>query len=40
MFAQNRHDKNKLYSLHAPDVECIAKGKYAPVSPRSIRRLY
>jgi len=24
---QRRHDKNKLYSLHAPEVECIAKGK-------------
>jgi hypothetical protein len=24
---QQRHDKNKLYTLHAPDVECIAKGK-------------
>jgi len=24
---QQRHDKNKLYSLHAPEVECIAKGK-------------
>ena len=25
--AQNRGDKNKLYSLHAPEVSCIAKGK-------------
>ena len=24
---QERHSKNKLYSLHAPEVECIAKGK-------------
>ena len=24
---QLRHDKNKLYALHAPEVECIAKGK-------------
>ena len=24
---QQRHDKNKLYALHAPDVECIGKGK-------------
>ncbi len=24
---QNRHDKNKLYALHAPEVECISKGK-------------
>jgi IS5 family transposase len=25
--AQQRHDKNKLYALHAPEVECIGKGK-------------
>ncbi len=24
---QRRHDKNKVYSLHAPEVECISKGK-------------
>ncbi len=24
---QQRHDKNKLYALHAPEVVCIAKGK-------------
>ena len=24
---QKRDDKQKLYSLHAPEVECIAKGK-------------
>jgi len=24
---QQRHDKNKLYSLWAPEVECIYKGK-------------
>jgi IS5 family transposase len=24
---QRRNDKNKLYSLHAPEVECIGKGK-------------
>jgi IS5 family transposase len=24
---QQRHDKNKLYALHAPEVQCIAKGK-------------
>ena len=24
---QEKHDKNKLYSCHAPEVECIAKGK-------------
>lgn len=27
IFSQNRSDKNKLYSLQAPEVECIAKGK-------------
>lgn len=27
LHAQQRQDKNKLYSLHAPEVECIAKGK-------------
>ena len=27
ILTQQRHDKNKLYSLHAPEVECIAKGK-------------
>lgn len=27
LLAQKRHDKHKLYSLHAPEVECIAKGK-------------
>lgn len=27
LLAQNRTDKNKLYSLHAPEVECIARGK-------------
>ena len=25
--AQQRHDKGKLYALHAPEVVCIAKGK-------------
>lgn len=25
--AQQRHDKNKIYSVHEPDVQCIAKGK-------------
>jgi IS5 family transposase len=24
---QQRHDKKKVYSVHAPEVECIAKGK-------------
>jgi len=27
LLQQKRHDKNKLYSLHTPEVECIAKGK-------------
>ena len=25
--AQRTKDKNKLYALHAPEVECIAKGE-------------
>jgi IS5 family transposase len=25
--SQRPHDKNKLYALHAPEVECIGKGK-------------
>ena len=25
--AQQRDDKNKVYSMHAPEVECLAKGK-------------
>jgi len=27
LHVQNREDKKKVYSLHAPEVECIAKGK-------------
>ncbi len=27
IFNQQRNDKNKVYSVHAPEVECIAKGK-------------
>jgi IS5 family transposase len=27
LHAQKREDKNKVYSIHAPEVECIAKGK-------------
>ena len=27
LLTQKRHDKNKRYSLHAPEVECISKGK-------------
>lgn len=27
LLAQKRNDKKKLYSIHAPEVECIAKGK-------------
>lgn len=27
ILSQQRHDKSKAYSVHAPEVECIAKGK-------------
>lgn len=27
LLKQQSHDKKKLYALHAPEVECIAKGK-------------
>ena len=27
LLLQQRNDKNKLYSIHAPEVECISKGK-------------
>ena len=27
LFKQKRRDKNKLYSIHAPETECISKGK-------------
>lgn len=27
LLVQQRHDRNKLYSLHEPDVACISKGK-------------
>jgi IS5 family transposase len=27
LHTQRMHDKNKLYALHAPEVECIGKGK-------------
>ena len=27
ILSQKPKDKNKLYALHAPEVECIAKGK-------------
>ena len=27
LLKQQQHDRNKLYSLHAPEVECLAKGK-------------
>jgi len=27
IFHQKRKDKNKIYSVHAPEVECISKGK-------------
>ena len=27
LYRQKRHDKGKLYSVHAPEVECVSKGK-------------
>ncbi len=27
LYLQKRNDRNKIYSLHCPEVECIAKGK-------------
>jgi IS5 family transposase len=27
LLSQKRHDRNKLYSIHAPEVVCISKGK-------------
>ena len=27
IYAQQKHDKNKIYSVHEPEVQCIAKGK-------------
>ena len=31
ILTQQRHDKDKVYSMHAPEVECITKGKaYKP----------
>ena len=27
IYTQQRHDKEKVYSVHAPEVKCIAKGK-------------
>jgi len=27
IYMQQRHDNNKIYSVHEPEVECIAKGK-------------
>ena len=27
IYSQTRNDSNKVYSIHAPEVECIAKGK-------------
>jgi transposase, IS5 family len=27
IYKQQRHDKNKIYSVHEPEVQCIAKGK-------------
>jgi IS5 family transposase len=34
IYAQQRHDKNKIYSVHEPDVQCIAKGKAGKPWPR------
>jgi len=27
ILSQKQKDRNKLYALHAPEVECLAKGK-------------
>ncbi len=27
LLSQDKHSKNKVYSVHAPEVYCIAKGK-------------
>src|SRR5271155_5706009 len=27
IYTQQRHDENKIYSVHEPEVQCIAKGK-------------
>ncbi len=27
IYGQQRHDRNRVYSVHAPEVECISKGK-------------
>src|SRR5450631_1865208 len=27
IYAQQKHDKNKIYSVHEPEAQCIAKGK-------------
>lgn len=27
IYQQQKHDKNKIYSVHVPEMECIAKGK-------------
>ena len=29
LLAQHKQDKNKLYSVHTPEVECLSKGKVA-----------
>ena len=29
LLAQHKQDKHKLYSVHAPEVECLSKGKVA-----------
>ncbi len=43
LIEQEQHSKNKLYSLHAPEVECISKGKaHKPyeLSARTIADIY
>ena len=39
IYAQQRHDKNKIYSVHEPEVECIAKpGPRGQVFVRGVAR--
>jgi IS5 family transposase len=33
ILTQQTKDKNKLYAFHAPEVECISKGKASPLAP-------
>jgi IS5 family transposase len=39
LLARQRHDKNKLSSLHAPEVDCIAKGRATKSTSLSARFL-